>query len=254
MPVDLTLPYSTLFAFMLVFARVAGAVTFLPIPGIQSGPEAPRIILALAITVGLAPVWPEARIPDGIGTLAVWIAAEAAFGITAGVAVSFLLETLGIAFQLIGLQAGYSYASTIDPINNADSSVLIVMAQLMSGLLFFAFGLDREILRIFAASLSAHPPGTWTAGPEALAVITNIGTGMFATGVRLALPVVVLLLLIDCAIALLGRMHQQLQLITLAFPVKMATSFIMLAAVAAVFAPVWRGAAERTLAALGRIL
>lgn len=254
MPAEVSLPYPALFAFLLVFARVAAAVTFLPLPGIQKGPEAPRIVLALAITIALAPVWPPARIPEGIGTLAAWICAEAAFGITAGVAVSFLIETMGIAFQLIGLQAGYSYASTIDPVSNADSSVLIIMAQLVSGLLFLAFGLDREVLRIFAASLSAHPPGTWTAGPEALAAITNMGTGMFATGVRLALPVVVLLLLIDCAIALLGRMHQQLQLITLAFPVKMAASFIMLAAVAAVFAPVWRGAAQRTLAALGRIL
>lgn len=254
MPAEVSLPYPTLFAFLLVLARVAGAITFVPLPGIQKGPEAPRIILALAITVALAPVWPSVAVPEGIGTLVVWMAAEAAFGITAGVAVAFLLEILAVAFQLVGLQAGYSYASTIDPVSNADSSVLIVMAQLVSGLLFLAFGLDREVLRIFAASLNAHPPGTWSAGPEALTALTNLGTGMLATGVRLALPVVVLLLLIDCAIALLGRMHQQLQLITLAFPVKMAASFIMLAAVAAVFVPVWRGAAERTLAALGRIL
>ena len=36
-----------------------------------------------------------------------------------------------------------------------------MLAQLLAGLLFFALGLDRQFLAIFANSLDAHPPGTW---------------------------------------------------------------------------------------------
>ena len=61
--------------------------------------------------------------------------------------------------QIISLQAGYSFATTIDPPSGADSSVLLSIAQLTSGLLFFATGLDRQVLMIFAQSLSLHPPG-----------------------------------------------------------------------------------------------
>jgi flagellar biosynthetic protein FliR len=77
---------------------------------------------------------------------------------------------------------------------------------------------------------------------------------MLATGVRLALPLVVLLMLVDLALALLGRMHQQLQLLTLAFPAKMLATLAFLAAILALFLPVYRAAAERTAAALFRLL
>jgi flagellar biosynthetic protein FliR len=44
---------------------------------------------------------------------------------------------------------------------------------------------------------------------------------MFSTGMRLALPMVAILLLVDISLALLGRVNAQLQLLTIAFPVKM---------------------------------
>ena len=46
----LGLPLSTLYAFLLVLARVAGLVTFLPVPGFRNAPDTVRILLALAIT------------------------------------------------------------------------------------------------------------------------------------------------------------------------------------------------------------
>jgi flagellar biosynthetic protein FliR len=254
MPAEIALPYTTLYSFLLVFARVAGALTFVPLPGISRGPATPRVALALALTAALFPAWPHVNAPSGAGQFVVWVAAEAAFGITAGLAIAFLLETLAVGFQTLGLQAGYSYASTIDPTTEADSSVLLVFAQLLSGLLFFSLGLDREVLRIFAASLVRHPPGSYMPGEPALATLTGLGAGMLSTGLRLAMPVIVLLLLVDFALALLGRMHQQLQLLTLAFPAKMLAALALLAAVLVVFLPVWRAAAERTLAAMGRIL
>jgi flagellar biosynthetic protein FliR len=77
---------------------------------------------------------------------------------------------------------------------------------------------------------------------------------MLATGLRLAMPVVALLLLVDIALALAGRIHQQLQLLTLAFPIKMLAALAFLGVVMAYFPPVWRAAAERTLARLAEIL
>ena len=48
-----------------------------------------------------------------------------------------------------------------------------------------------------------------------------LGSGIFSTGLRLALPLIALLFLIDLSVGLLGRLNAQLQLIALAFPVKM---------------------------------
>src|SRR3954471_726045 len=87
-----------------------------------------------------------------------WALTEAAVGLAMGISVAIPLEALMLAAQVLGLQAGYAYASTIDPNSEADSGILLIFAQLMSGMLFFAMGLDREVLRLFARSLEKIPP------------------------------------------------------------------------------------------------
>jgi flagellar biosynthetic protein FliR len=109
------------------------------------------------------------------------------------------------------------------------------MSQLFAGLLFFALGLDREILRLFAQSLDKVPAGTYVLGPAAAQAVIRLGASLFAVGVRLALPVVALLVMVDVALALLGRLNQHLQLLHLAFPAKMFTALLVLSWVAVLY-------------------
>ncbi len=44
---------------------------------------------------------------------------------------------------------------------------------------------------------------------------------MISTGLRLALPMIAILVMVDVSLALLGRVNSQLQLLMIAFPVKM---------------------------------
>jgi len=243
MPTSLTISTSTLYGFGLTLARVSGALVFVPLPGIRAVAEPARVGLAMALTVSLASRWPAPGGQVGIGALAVWMASEAALGVAMGIGMAIALEAFALAAQVFGLQAGYAYASTIDPNSEADSGVLLVFAQLIAGMLFFALGLDRELLRLFAQSLDVVAPGTYVPGPAAAVPIIRLGAALFAAGVRLALPVVSLLLMVDVALALLGRLNQQLQLLSLAFPVKMLLALAVLSWTAAMF--------PRVLAELG---
>jgi flagellar biosynthetic protein FliR len=255
MPAELTLSLDLVFGFLLVLARVGGALIFVPLPGMNAGPEPARAALALGFSLALFPVWPHfAGLEPGIGQLAAWLLAEAAFGTFVGLAVAMLIEGLLVAAQTLGVPAGYSYASTIDPATQADSNVLLVFAQLTGGLLFFALGLDRQVLRVFALSLAAIPPGEFLAKLSHAETLLRLGSAMFSTGVRLALPVVVLLALVDLSLALMGRVHAQLQLITLAFPVKMLATLAFLAILSVFFLPVFRNAADHTISGLLRML
>jgi flagellar biosynthetic protein FliR len=125
---------------------------------------------------------------------------------------------------------------------------------MMGGLLFFALGLEGQVMRAIASSLTTHPPGSYMLKPASAQIMISLGAGMLATGLQLALPIVLLLMLIDLALALLGRMQQQMQLITLAFPIKMLATLAFLTALLAFFVPVYRAAASRTFAAVARML
>lgn len=251
----LGLPISTMIAFLLVLARVAGLITFLPIPGFRSVPGLVRVILAVSIAFALFPVWPS--VPDELpsfGELTVWAFSEAGFGLVAGLVVAFLTEGLQIAAQVLGLQAGYGFASTFDPASQADSGVLQVIMTLVTGLLFFTAGVDHQLIRVLAASFEKFPAGSWTPAAASWDGVLRLGAGMFTVGLRVAMPVIGLLVLIDLALALLGRIQQQMQLLSLAFPVKMLTAIAMLAVLAPVIARVYEGAAGRTISALWGML
>lgn len=230
MPTDPTINLSLVAAFALVLARISGVFVFVPLPGVSATPAPARILLSVSFTLALFPRWPQAlNLHMSLGTLLAWLAAEAVFGLAIGLAVAFVLEAFTMGAQLISLQAGFSYASTIDPNTQADSTVLQVIAQLTASLLFFAIGLDHRVLLAFAKSLETHPPGTLVFAADMGVDLIRLAGGVFTTGFRLVLPLMALLLMLDLSIGLLGRLNAQLQLITLAFPLKIAAVIALLA-------------------------
>jgi flagellar biosynthesis protein FliR len=62
------------------------------------------------------------------------------------------------------------------------------------------------------------------------------------------MPAIALLLLVDLALALLGRLNAQLQLLVLAFPVKMMAAIALLATLAVLFPRIYRDYAGQVLA------
>ena len=74
---------STLYAFALVLARIAGIFVFLPLPGLTAGPAASRVVLSLVVTFSLFSRWPEiAAVPTDLVLFAGWLIAEIGFGLS----------------------------------------------------------------------------------------------------------------------------------------------------------------------------
>ncbi|MGA2880397.1 MAG: flagellar biosynthetic protein FliR [Bryobacteraceae bacterium] len=258
MHAEFTFQLATIYGFLLALARVSGVVVFVPIPGFSAGPDASRVVLAMALTIALFPGWPTIAVGDGAalaaGRLVGAIARESIFGVTLGLAVAFLLEGVQLAAQVLGLQAGYSYASTVDPTTQADTTTLQLMAQLLAGTLFFAFGFDRQVLVALARSLESAPERALLLDGQAIAAVVRLGAAIFATGIQLAIPVLALLVLLDIAFAVLGRLHAQLQLLSLSFAIKMLTALAFLAAVLSVYPAVFERTGAITFTVLDRVL
>jgi flagellar biosynthesis protein FliR len=163
--------------------------------------------------------------------MVLWLFSEAAMGIAIGLLVSFVAEALTVGAQMLSLQAGYGYASVVDPNTQADSGILAMMAQITAGLLFFATGLDRRVIMAFALSLDRYPPGTFTLSRGLAENVIQVGSNIFSVGLRLAFPVIGLLLMTDVALSLLGRVNSQLQLVQQAFSAKMLLTLVALSAI-----------------------
>jgi flagellar biosynthesis protein FliR len=76
-----------------------------------------------------------------------------------------------------------------------------------------------------------------------------IGSTMFTTGLRMAMPMIAILVMLDISLALLGRVNTQLQLLHISFPVKMVVALGLLGSLVLMFPALFRLSAAGTFAA-----
>jgi flagellar biosynthesis protein FliR len=77
--------------------------------------------------------------------------------------------------------------------------------------------------------------------------VVRVGSGIFSFGLRLALPLVGLLLMTEITLALLGRINSQLHLGMHAFPVKMMLTLTALSSILAVAPYLYNAYAQEVL-------
>lgn len=260
MPVDaqFAMPaasWSTLAGFLCVSARVGSVLLLVPFPGARTAPTIVKIVLILSVSFAAYHlVARDFRPPQDPLLFLGLLAAEAALGAAAGVMVGLLNELFVLATQSLSMQAGFAFASSIDPNTEADSGILLIVAQLFANLLFFSCNLHLLLFHAFASSLQQHPPGSLLLEPADAKLVIAAGSALFELALRLALPVIGLLLLTDISLALVGRIQPTLQLLTLLFPVKLLGAVAMLILLAPLWARLYEGAAAGTLARIHALL
>ncbi len=139
-----------------------------------------------------------------------------------GVALGFVLQLTFaapiIAAEIIGGAMGMSIASTADPNTGAHSPALGQYYGIVLTLVFLGLGGHRVFIDLVVKSYSAFPPGRAWLGPEQLAQIAGFAGHMFAAAVAIALPVTVVLLLVQVAAGVLSRSAPSLNLFALGLP------------------------------------
>jgi flagellar biosynthetic protein FliR len=243
---NLVIPVDTVVTFLLVLLRISGAFIFVPFPGTAHVANQAKAVLCVATAVA---VWPQAARLNSTGLdaamLAGMVLAEMVIGLSVGLIVSVAVEAFQFGAQMLSLQAGLSFASTIDPTTEAESTVLATIAQLMAGCFFFVFGIDGHVLRALVHSLSTLPLGHWGNGLAVADKVTSLLGSIFVTGFLIMIPVIGFLILLDVMLALLGRIHAQLQLLSLAFPMKLMAVTLLLSWICFLFPLIYERFANR---------
>lgn len=213
--------------------RVAGFIFLVPIPYLRAAPVQMKIALSILLAFLLLPGHKaHSIVPAGAAMerVVVAIAGECLLGLALSLSAALMLglamEVFVVASRLVGLNAGFGYVSTVDPNTQADSGILDVMGGLLASLVIVTAGLDRPILLFLSRALETPH---WPDVQSGTQVVGKILGESWASGARLALPVIVLLLVIDLLLALGSKFQAQLQLITLSFPMKILGGLGMLA-------------------------
>src|ERR1019366_2753800 len=215
-------------AMTLALVRVSGMVVFAPFFSSNALPARTKAVLVLAIAYLLAPLvagLPNARAEISFTALL----GELAVGLVYGLTLAMLNEMLLFAGQIAGVQFSFSLVNLMDPSTSIETPLLGDLFQLMGTLVVLAAGLDRILLASLVRSFRAVPLGTYALAPGTGVAIVRAAGGVFVAAVELAAPVLAATMLVEIAVALMGKLSPQLPVMSLTVPLKTLTGFVILA-------------------------
>ena len=235
-------------SFLWPFARVAGLLAVAPILGNIGIPRRVKALLALAVTVALAPLL------ESVPAIEPWSAAGVAVmvqqmvvGAAMGFAMRVVFTMVDVAGELASLQMGLGFAIFFDPQHGAHTAVVAQLLGLLASLTFLAINGHLMMLATLAESFRVLPVGAAFGDASPWLALARWGATIFVSGLMLALPVVAALLITNVALGILTRAAPQLNLFTVGFPVTILVGWLVLALSLPMFAPLLTHAFEEGL-------
>jgi flagellar biosynthetic protein FliR len=224
-PLALTLEGGQVASLFLVLLRCTGFVVTAPIYGHRVVPKPVKAglvgILALALANGAA-------VAPGAGPFLVAAPVELLIGITLGASMALAFSAIETIARLVSIQMGLSLGAVFDPVGGEASTPLGPLFAIMSGLLFLALNLHLAIVGVLADSFATLPiGGQWPAG--LFAATAHLVALALELAARVAMPLALVLLLTELAVALISRAIPQVNVFFLGLPLKILLGIALIA-------------------------
>lgn len=217
-------------AFIYPLTRILAVIATAPFWGSTAIPRRMRLMLGLAIAVGLAPVLPPMPAISPASGPGVWILVQQMLiGLGMGFAMRIVYAAVDVAGEYIGLQMGLGFATFYDPLNSSQTPVVAEFMNLLALLLFLAINGHLFYVATLAQSFTAIPVSATPLGTGSWLALVELGSKIFAAGLLLALPVIVALIITNLALAVLTRAAPQLNIFAIGFPITLIGGFATLA-------------------------
>ncbi len=185
-----------------------------------------KLLLGLAITIAIAPTLqqiPVAEPASGMGLLI--LAQQIVIGFAMGFSMRLVFSAVDMAGMMISNQMGLGFATAYDPQSASQTPVISEFLGVLALLIFMAINGHLMVIATLGKSFAVLPIGAGAAASSTWLNIANAGGIIFSSGVLLALPLVVAMLITNIALGILVRVAPQLNLLAIGFPVTILLGF-----------------------------
>ena len=215
-------------AYLLPFLRIAGLVMVAPVFGARMVSMRVRVALCAAMAYNAVPLLPPGPSQEALGLAAMLVAAqEVLIGVAMGFAVQMVFDALVIGGQTVAMSMGLGFAMLVDPQRGVSVPVLSQFLVIMGILVFLALDGHLALIRLLMESFTLLPVGEGFS-TNGLWLLVSWGTEMFVGALRIALPGVIALLVVNTAFGVMSRAAPTLNLFAVGFPVALLLGFVIL--------------------------
>lgn len=229
MPELLALLSQHLEGFLLAFFRLGAALAWAPVLGHRSVPLPHRAALAAALALIVTPALGAPARPadlDALGWI-VAIAGEVLVGLAIGFVARLVVAAAEIAGELIGFEMGLTIGTVYDPATGGNEGMVTRLLNTVALLLFLTVNGHHVLIRAAAVSFDRLRLGgalevSMSAG------LVGLGGKLIQSGVALALPVLGVLVIVNLALGLIGRVAPQSNVFLVGLPLSIGLGLFAL--------------------------
>lgn len=158
--------------------------------------------------------------------IAFYAISEIMTGVILGYITNLIFQIAKFAGGWMDIHAGFSMVTVLDPATKSSSTLLGNLCYLVSLLLFFMINGQQLVIKAIYESLSIVPLGKTIVYQETVMGVAETIVDFFALGVKIAIPVVLIIVMTDICLGLITRTVPTIPVMIFGMPIKNILGFI----------------------------
>jgi flagellar biosynthesis protein FliR len=220
-------------SFFLVLARISPLFLLAPLFSSKMLPGRARGIAAVGLAIGIAPIAAAAsseKLPTDVWLLGGLMLKELLVGTAFAFALAALFAALTTAGNLLDTLIGFSFGALVDPVTGSSGGVLNQLYALFGVIIFIVINGDAWVIQGLARTYEAVPLVDAPAIGSLVEGAQVAFSGIFASALQVAAPVLLAVVLCDVAFGLVSRVVPSLNVFAVGFPAKVAVGLVLVGA------------------------
>jgi flagellar biosynthesis protein FliR len=214
-----------------VLARVSPLFVLAPLFSAKEIPSQVKGVIAVALSIGLTGIAMHGQhIPTDPLSVAGLMVEQVLVGLLLAFAVAAVMAAVQTAGGLADIFSGFSFGATVDPINGNQGGTFTEFYGVIGLMLFIAIGGDAWMLQGLGRTFTLMP---LTKAPQLGSLVNAAETSfisIFVGAIEIAGPVMLALLITDVAFGMVSKVVPQLNVMSVAFPMKVGVTLLVVAA------------------------
>jgi flagellar biosynthesis protein FliR len=210
------------------FLRIGACLMVAPVFGASYVPPRIRIVLAGAVTLVALPMLPPLQnmtVLSGDGVITT--VEQMLIGVALGFALQLMFDALTLGGQILANGMGLGFAFNIDPLRSVEPPALGQFYTLLGTLVFLALDGHIALIDTLVSSFRGLPVGPNGLSAAALHSLANWGDELFLGALRVALPGMTAMLVVNLAFGVTSRAAPALNLFAVGFPITLVFGFVI---------------------------
>ena len=227
---EIQLPIAEVMRFVIVLTRLSGIMLCAPFFTGGYMPLHIRAVFTFFAALALTPALPLGNIPadPSLGTITILLLFELLFGIVIGFAALCIFAGVQFGGQIMAFNIGFAMINLIDPQTQVNMPIFSFILNYIALLLFILINGHHFFLLAVYESFNTLPVGGFVLDGPLVNQIVGFTASVFLIGIKVAGPIIVVIIVVDVIVGIVGRSAPQLHVMVIGMPLKILAGFTIL--------------------------